>query len=512
MERIASDGIAFTRIGALSGDAVGALVGDIVGAVPGPNLSMEVERASGNPFYILELVAAFQEAGAVELTDGVAELVRPALPPSIKVTVLRRIATLPPDTVDVLRSCAMLGSSFTLRDLAISTGREARDLMHALAPALGAGFLREIGGREIGGREIGGREIDERLAFRHDLVRAALYEDVPATVRRAVHRAIGSAFASADYPTASVATHMGLGADVGDEEAIEWLLRAADEVSWKDFFIHADLLRRAEGLCLPNDARLQLVRGRLAGALGMTGHGEEAVAIATDVLAGAPDAEVETETRFGFGHALRLLGRPDEAVEQFMHVAASPLTDSGHRAAALADIASVRFVQGDLASARLSASEAITIPLTDNWHGATLGHMILSYLADAEGDVRSALDHGLDAVRWSDREFETGRGVTTARVPVAMALFAADRHTEAFEQLHIGHQRRGDVGIEDAQIYEHALRGFRYMIGDWDEALGSPSDVLEDASPGILASFAVRSMIRQHRGDFDAARSEVERG
>ena len=62
-----------------------------------------------------------------------------------------------------------------------------------------------------------------RLRFRHDLIREALYEDLPLSVRRGLHREAGRRLAESGAPVLQVAEQLARGAGPGDAEAIEWL-------------------------------------------------------------------------------------------------------------------------------------------------------------------------------------------------------------------------------------------------------------------------------------------------
>ena len=86
---------------------------------------------------------------------------------------------------DVLRAAALLGTDFAVTDLAIVLGRSVADLIPAVDEACAAGVLAESG---------------HGLGFRHPLIRAALYDDMPAPVRAAWHRDAGHALAEAGAP------------------------------------------------------------------------------------------------------------------------------------------------------------------------------------------------------------------------------------------------------------------------------------------------------------------------
>src|ERR1700685_816094 len=98
---------------------------------------------------------------------------------------------------------------------------------------------------------IAGRVLQEYgvvIRFRHDLIRDAIYEDLPLSVRRGLHREAGQRLAQTGAPALQVAEHLGRGAGQGDAEAIGWLTRAALEASSGSPDIAAALLERAAGL------------------------------------------------------------------------------------------------------------------------------------------------------------------------------------------------------------------------------------------------------------------------
>ena len=137
-----------------------------------------------------------------------------------------------------LRSASILGSGFTLTDLATVTGRSAVDLSVVLAEAIRARVVENDGAR---------------LRFRHELIRDALYEDLAGSVRRALHREAGQRLAQAGAPALQVAEHLARGATPGDPEAVAWLARAARQAAPRSPDVAADLLDRAVGLMAPGD-------------------------------------------------------------------------------------------------------------------------------------------------------------------------------------------------------------------------------------------------------------------
>jgi hypothetical protein len=63
------------------------------------------------------------------------------LPPTLRLTILRRLSFLPEPALQALRSASILGSGFSLTDLATVTGRPAVDLSVMLGEAIRARML-----------------------------------------------------------------------------------------------------------------------------------------------------------------------------------------------------------------------------------------------------------------------------------------------------------------------------------------------------------------------------------
>ena len=69
------------------------------------------------------------------------------------------------------------------------------------------------------------------LRFRHDLIREAVYADMPSSLRLGLHREAAVRLADVGAPSSRVADQFARGATRGDPEAIDWLTRAAREAA-----------------------------------------------------------------------------------------------------------------------------------------------------------------------------------------------------------------------------------------------------------------------------------------
>ncbi|WP_433794806.1 hypothetical protein [Actinoplanes sp. CA-252034] len=103
------------------------IVGAVAGAEPGPTLRSLTELTGGNPLYARELAHGLMQQQAVRVVDGFAEVDEHAseVPRLLLDTVRETLAHLHPDRWETLRHAALLGTEFTVADVAAFTGRAA---------------------------------------------------------------------------------------------------------------------------------------------------------------------------------------------------------------------------------------------------------------------------------------------------------------------------------------------------------------------------------------------------
>jgi tetratricopeptide (TPR) repeat protein len=145
-------------------------------------------QAEGVPFIAEELAQAHRQAGTLQLVDGEWRLGRNAarlLPAAVRTLIDRRATRLPAPTKAAMGDAAILGRSFSLRDLRavrarIADGAEEGDtLADDLAPAVGVGLLLP---QPPGGAA--------DFTFTHEQVREFAAAELSASRRRQVHAAI----------------------------------------------------------------------------------------------------------------------------------------------------------------------------------------------------------------------------------------------------------------------------------------------------------------------------------
>ncbi len=277
-------GASHLRIDGLDDASVTAMAAQLIGVPPGPRLDARLAGAGGNPLYVTEYLRALDEDATFVVRGGVAEIEDDALPIAVRATVLRRMTTLPPLTVEMLRLASLLGREFTLNDLATIAGRRVVETAADLRPAVDAAVLSGEG---------------ETLSFRHDLVRDAVYDDIAPAIRHDLHAAAGRALAAAGAPVLHVARQLALGARPGDTETVEWLARAAHETLKLDLTSAVALFERALSIASPDwDGRVHLETALLE-PLAAVGRVDDARALGRALLDRGVDARTEFVVRRG---------------------------------------------------------------------------------------------------------------------------------------------------------------------------------------------------------------------
>ena len=171
------------QLSSLSRPAVAELVGTLAGGRPDTGLLRLAAGAAGNPLYLTEMLAALARSGGIAITPaGSAQLAPGTVPDSLPGAIADRLGFVSASTREVLRAAALLGVEFAITDLTAVLGKTVAVLVPALDEARAMGVLTDSG---------------SGLAFRHPLIREALYAEMPSSVRAAWHRDAGHALASA---------------------------------------------------------------------------------------------------------------------------------------------------------------------------------------------------------------------------------------------------------------------------------------------------------------------------
>jgi DNA-binding CsgD family transcriptional regulator len=483
----------------LNDDAVAELVTQAAGAPPGPGLVRTVAGAGGNPLFVLELVRALVQEGAISDVDGRAEASEVPVPRSLRLVILRELSPLSGDVVELLRLAAVLGSPFSMQDLCSVLDRKASDLLTVLSAAMSAKILAEAG---------------DRLAFRHELVREALYLDLPAATRTALHRQVAEALDAAGAPAAVVARHLVLGGDRADASDFESLVRAAREAALVPE-VAMGFYERALAIAPAVGADVDQVAGELVEAQLWLGDLAEARSRAHELLDRFHDPTVGHRLRLVLIRALIIAGRFEDARSEVQ--AAREVYDLADEAQARldADAACLQVFSGDLDGGRALAEASLAraehepeepvLPLIDLAFG--LADFFSGHIDEAVAFTSRAV------VR---RHRPSGPYESYApHVFLGTALIEAD-HLEMAERVLLEGQKLDDPGLAwQAAMYHDQLGLLRFVAGRWDEAvaeLQAGLSVSEERPGAIGASVfahALQAIIAVHRNDLEGAAAHL---
>ena len=475
--------------------AVAELVADVVAAVPGPGLLAGISGAAGNPLFVTELLGALAQEGAIKAAGGRAEVAEVTLPPTLRLTILRRLSFLPEDTLQALRAASILGSSFTVTELSVTMARPALELSVVLAEGITGRVLEEHGAV---------------IRFRHDLIRDALYEDLPLSVRRGLHREAGRRLAQTGAPALQVAEQLARGAGQGDAEAIGWLTRAAREAAARSPDVAADLLERAAGLMAPADPGRDPLLAERASSLMVSGRNADALAACRSLLDRDLDPQVDGPVRICLGRALLAQGQVRDALQELEQAGSSPAMPGAERAAARAWAGFARMSLGDLDGAAASAEQARSAAAAAADHlTVSVAMTTLARVSESRGHLRDALQITDEAMHLADES----PGRLGHRYPIRATrghiLIELDRPEEARSALGAGMRISEEIGVRwPLLLYQGFLALERFITGEWDDAIAEleASFELADEIQAVVArAHGILSLISLHRNDLSRA-------
>jgi DNA-binding CsgD family transcriptional regulator len=504
LRRVASDTTRLQLTG-LTGAAVADLVAVLAGGKPDDKLLRLAEGAAGNPLYLTELVAALARGSRLTVTDaGGAELAGGSAPGSLSAAIADRLGFVAGPVREVLRAAALLGMDFAVPDLAIVLGRSVPDLIPAVDEACAAGVLAESG---------------SGLGFRHPLIRAALYDEMPAPVRAAWHRDAGRALAESGAPPDRVARQMlravggpGGAAEPMDEWMLDWLARTADPLVSRAPGVAAELLARAVARAPAGSARHDWLASRLADALYRIGDLTEAERVANLALEHAAEPDLLVDLHWTLAQCRMRAGSSAESLAALDRALTAPGISARHRARLLVLAARAHSNLGEAEKAGQVAADALAAASEahDNWAMGWALH-VLTLVTAAQGhvtDTLSLFDRAL-AVTESDPALTDLR--LLMQINKAVILGYLDQYEQAFTAAGEARHLADQVGTAMRAHAHSALGQLFFETGRWDEALAEVEILPESLKePGAACcDLGMAAVIGFHRGETDAARRHL---
>lgn len=209
----------------------------------------------------------------------------------------------------LLDAAAVIGPIFSVEEAAEVMGEPLGQMMPLLRDALASGVIVPTG---------------EGVAFRHELVRQAIYQEVPSPIRMALHRRIGdrdveladaAVDARADVPNATFGVDspdVARADDTGPDKPATWPADRPEPVLDDAPGSDADPVPGPESVPIAVDCLAGVttqVKARLA-----RGDKASAAGLARQVLAGKRPQDGLVELHLELAHLSFLAGRPDQSV------------------------------------------------------------------------------------------------------------------------------------------------------------------------------------------------------
>jgi DNA-binding CsgD family transcriptional regulator len=473
----------------------------ILGEQPAPQLVERLlERSEGNPFFAEELLAA---------ADG------GIMPDSLREVLLLRVER-------------MSDAARRSLELAAAVGRPVSHELLAAASELTPADLRDALREAAEHRVLVSTDDGSGYAFRHALLREAVYEDLLPGERTALHAALGDAMAAdrrladSDRVAAELAHHLYLAGRSGP--SLSASLEAAEQAERVHAYAEAsryleralELLERVPADEVPGGVVAADVARRAADAALLSGGHRRAIALARQLVADTDAGADPTAAGLAQARLARYLWFGGEGDAALGHYEAAlelvPPEPSTERAEVLAAHARVLMLLGRLPEARASGAEALEIAraIGDRLVEAS----VLNTLGPAHGGGDMEQDRAnLRLAREIAEELGAVEEVGRSYVNESHLLEELGRLEEAVAVGLEGIARARELGAQRMWgDYLAADAADRLLsLGDWQEASRLATDVLEVSSNSLNAASAHTALgrIAAERGDFAQASQHV---
>ena len=492
------------RLGPLSRAEADALIGP---EVPEQIRERAFRESGGNPFYLQELVrTSDSSSGAVLAADQVG-----SVPPAVRNALAHEISELREAARRLAWGAAVAGDPVDLELAARTADLSEDDALGAIDELLARDVLRVT-------------EVSGRYAFRHPIVRRAVYEGASEAWRLRAHARAAIELQNRPSVFASHAHHIERCARAGDEHAAAVLeqaaLRSAARAPATAARWLAAALRLLPEIPKHEGRRLGLLVS-LANALAATGRLEEALAALNEAIERVPASLPELRVRLIAACAAceNPLGRHDAAHARLLCAFdALPDRDGAVAAALQVELAADALYDSDFAAMRRWARAAAGTARGSSDRGLlTISTALLCFAEYGLGDIAAAEQARAESAALLDALPDEE---LVARLDAAHYLGFAEYFCEHYEDA-ARHMRRGVSvcrAVGQGQFLVQMQVGFAHAL----ERLGRLREALEAADSAAeaarlsghrqLIGFALvaEALTATELGDADHARTAAE--
>jgi DNA-binding CsgD family transcriptional regulator len=471
----------------------------ILDAPPGHTLVEELfARSEGNAFFAEELLAAVEDDGSLRVSE------------SLRDVLTLRVEGLSPQTRQIVRSAAVAGSVVGHRLLEATASLTEDELLVALREAVESNVLVP-------------NPAHESYAFRHTLLRDALYDELLPRERAALHAALARALerdpgvaAGAHGAAAQRAMHWSAAHELAAALAASVQAGVEAETVWafaeaNGHFEHAaELWERVADAQRPSGLSLVDLLRRAAEAAYLSGENQRAGTLIRSVL----ELLDHDRDRAAVGLAHERLARYlladallRDALREYRTAASLlPAEPSAARASILAGEAHILMLEGQSLQARAPCEEAVRI--AHDVGAAEVECDALNTLG-AVLTMLGAPQDGLDALRRGMQlaeELGALEELRRAYINLGQSLDDAGRLEEAAELARAGWERLRP-GLPSGAPFLASEAGRRLTrLGRWQDALTVLEEAAETARPNLASG-----MVHGALAALEATRGEVGR-
>ncbi|MER6763663.1 AAA family ATPase, partial [Amycolatopsis sp. NPDC000746] len=476
----------------------------VLGASVGPALRELVAEAYGSPLYIKELTDAVRRENTLVSADGVVDLASTAsfsAPGSLAATLRRRLQSLPGEVQETLKVAALLGTEFTVTELAAVIGKSPLELVTLLEDSVRANLLVDSG---------------TKLAFRHAALWHTFYHWNPAQAHPRLHRKAAEALAGIGAPVTGIAEQLAM-ANVMDQWALSWLADHHEPLASRAPQLSADLMSMALDECPPEDPNWEVLAAATVKVLFRLDRDPIELAKKTLAVAKDPYRAAETRQLLSVMHVRH--GETAEAVAMLDAAAGDEEVPDLWRRRHKHLLANFR--RGglyDLDTAESSAKRALDAAAGDEYLTA---HALqtLWLVSSVRRDHEAALVHANAAINVVQPVAELADLHVDLLDNRLFTLENLNLLDEADNTLRTAHRVAADHALPAALQVSAAVH--YYWVGRWNEAVVELDSVTEDGPAitfyglreppaAVLLLHGVAALIAGRRGDAIQAAAHLD--
>ncbi|MER7936335.1 MULTISPECIES: AAA family ATPase [unclassified Streptomyces] len=496
-------GARWLTLGPLPQQDLQHIAADVLGSSPSPALTRLLRGVAGNPFLAIELVRGFTDTDLARLEADETGLLPGGVPVGFRRSVAARLDRLPEDALHLLQIGSVLGREFDLGTAARMMGRQVGSLLSAVDSALDAGLLSADG---------------PRLAFRHDLTRQAVHDNLPPAVRTALHREAADSLRGTGARPAEVAWHVVMSGGPVDDHSVTTLTTAVRDMSSSAPDAAADLAQRIAGLLPPHDRRRIDLLTDAAEYLGRTRRLHEALDLVDLTLPEGLEPPQEARLRLVAAEIQQAAGDDAAAMTHLERALDLPELPSGLRVRLLKTKATGHVYLGDIAAAERTGTGLVEASYGSDDPAVVVSAMVFqSQTSFHRGRLARALELAETATRRAGN-LPVALHLRPPRIPalwLATVLTSTDRLADTGRTLREGQRDAEAQGLGWSLPHWHAARACALLEqGALDdaaveaEASIAVADELEIALPDPRAR-AVLALVETGRGDLAKAREHL---